>query len=193
MADGTMKSGYDLQVGDEIKTIDIPNPENINNASTTANYLINMETFLDGVVYSTNKVTSKRRIDVSVETAQITFTDGTDWFDTVSSSYLIYENNEIQFKRISELVAGNILLLVDTSDTLNVQITQKTVQSVDVVGIEFSGWIIGVEREHLFLTSTANSTSNSSFVSIEHNYCDFDWQCPKGQVCNNNFCIGLAY
>ena len=79
-----------------IKTIDIPNAENIDNAGTMTNYQINMETFLSGVTYSTNKVTFKKRIDVAVEIVEINFNDYTDWLDTMNSSYLVYENDEIK-------------------------------------------------------------------------------------------------
>jgi hypothetical protein len=189
MADGTPKSGLDLQVGDVIRTIDIPNPENSDTTNVTVNYQIDMETFLDGVVFSTNRVTNKQRIDVSVETAQITFTDGTDWFDTINSSYLIYEDNEIQFKKIGDLIEGNVVLLIDISDETNVQIIQKTVQTVNVVGVEFSGWIIEVERTHLFLTSNGNPTTSTTpyYVTIEHN-CFFDSDCGKGGQCINGDC-----
>lgn len=192
MADGTPKSGLDLQVGDILRTIDIPNPENSDTRDATVNYQIDMETFLNGVVFSTNKVTNKQRIDVSVETAQITFTDGTDWFDTINSTYLIYEGNEIKFKRIGDLIEGNVVLLIDISDETNVQTIQKTVQTVNVVGIEFSGWIIEVERVHLFLTSNGNPTTPPTpyYVTIEHNQaCGRGLPpCPKGFQCNFGQC-----
>ena len=102
MADNTMKSGLDLQVGDLVKTIDIPNAENVDNWNVQVNYQIDMETFLNGVTYSANKVTSKTRVDVVVEIMEINFSDGTNWFDTINSSYLIYENNEIKFKMFND-------------------------------------------------------------------------------------------
>jgi hypothetical protein len=206
MADGTTKSGLDLQVGDLIKTIDIPNVENINNKDILANYQINMETFLSGVTYSTNKVTNKQRIDVAVDIAEIGFDDGTDWFDTLNSSYLVYENNEIKFKKIKDFVEGDIVLLINTSDNQNVQIQQKIVQTITVKEEELSGWTIGVERAHLFLTSaTPNNTSVSYFAgiehfsAIEHNCSCFCFStvfgsiscrgCGKGQSCNGCTCV----
>ena len=197
MGDGTPKSGYDLQVGDIIKTIDVPNAENVNTVDDLVNYHIDMDTFLSGVTYSTNKVISKKRIDASVENAVITFTDETNWYDTVSSSYLVYENDEIKFKKIQDFVTGDIVVLIDTTDQTNVQIVNKTVQSVNIEDISFSGWIIGVERAHLFLTSNGNPTTSTVpyFVSIEHNVfqCESDpWggqgTCPKGQCCQNGAC-----
>jgi hypothetical protein len=200
MADGTTKSGLDLQVGDLIKTIDIPNAENINNKDVLANYQINMETFLSDVTYSTNKVTHKKRIDITIGIAEINFNDDTNWFDTLNSSYLVYENNEIKFKKIKDFVEGDIVLLINTSDNQNVQIQQKTVQTITIKEEEFSGWSIGVERAHLFLTSsTPNNTSVSYFAGIEHFaavehnctcFCSatyfggfYCFGCAKGQFC----------
>lgn len=205
MADGTTKSGLDLQVGDLLRTIDIPNADNIDAVNVLANYQIDMQTFLDGVVYSTNRVTNKNRINVNVEIAKITFTDETNWFDTINSSYLIYENNEIKFVKIMDFVPGNVVLLIDTSEYENVQIVEKTVQSINIISEEFSGWTIGVERAHLFLTSTGNPTNPtvsyvSYFAAVEHNQFSCfstpsygQGSCPKGQCCGPmgvcNYCI----
>ena len=195
MADDTMKSGLDLQVGDLVKTIDIPNPQNADARNIMVNYQIDMETFLSGVTYSTNKVTSKRRIDIVVEVMEINFSDGTNWFDTTNSSYLIYENNEIKFKKIMDFVEGDIVILIDTSDSQNVQTQQKVVQTTTLKKEEFSGWTIAVEREHLFLTVTSPNTTNVSFANVsfaavEHNSCSciYDTTCGKGYFCFRCIC-----
>jgi hypothetical protein len=197
MADGTPKSGYDLQIGDIIKTIDIPNAENVNTLDELVNYRIDMDTFLSGVVYSTNKVIAKKRIDSSVENAVITFTDGTNWYDTINSKYLVYENDEIKFKKIGNFIAGDIVVLIDTSDESNVQIVEKTVQSIDIADVAFSGWTIEVERAHLFLTANGDPTTSTVpyYVSIEHNNVSCfgtpyggQGSCSKGFCCNGTSC-----
>jgi hypothetical protein len=200
MADGTTKSGLDLQVGDLLRTIDIPNAENIDAVNVLADYQINMQTFLDGVVYSTNRVVGKKRIDIRVDIAEITFTDETKWFDTINSSYLINENDGIKFKKIMDFVPGDIVLLIDTSEYENVQIVEKTVQSINIIDEEFSGWTIEVERAHLFLTSTGNPTVSyvSYFAAVEHNSVSCfgtpyggQGSCPKGFCCNG-VCLACA-
>jgi hypothetical protein len=127
-----------------------------------------------------------------VDMAEITFTDGTNWFDTINSSYLIYENNEIKFVKIMDFVPGNIVLLINTSDDENVQIVEKTVQSINIAGEEFSGWTIGVERAHLFLTSTGNPTVSyvSYFAAVEHNLATCFNSSTAGDQgsCNKGFC-----
>ena len=196
MADGSPKSGYDLQVGDIIKTIDVPNNENVNVADELVNYHIDMDTFLSGVTYSTNKVIYKERINGTVEKAVIEFTDATDWYDTINSNYLVYENNEIKFKKIADFVAGDIVLLINITGGDTIQIVNKTVQSVNVIESTFTGWNITVERAHLFLTSAGNPLNSEVpyFVSIEHNSGPGETcvgtpyggqgSCPKGYCCN---------
>jgi hypothetical protein len=204
MSDGSPKSGYDLQVGDIIKTIDVPNAQNVNVADELVNYHIDMDTFLNGVTYSTNKVIYKERINGTVEKVVIEFTDATNWFDTINSNYLVYENNEIKFKKISDFVAGDVVLLINTTDTDTIQIVNKIVQSVNVIESTFTGWNITVQRAHLFLTSAGNPLNSAVpyFVSIEHNSgegedCIGDpWggqgTCTKGFCCNSGTCNACA-
>ena len=121
---------------------------------------------------------------------EINFSDGTNWFDTTNSSYLVYENNEIKFKKIMDFVEGDIVILVDTSNSQNVQIQQKIVQSTTLKEKEFSGWTISVEREHLFLTVTSPNATNVSFAAVEHNECNCidDTTCGKGYRCFRCIC-----
>jgi hypothetical protein len=100
-----------------------------------------------------------------------------------------------------DFIPGNVVLLIDTSEYENVQIVEKTVQSINIVDQEFSGWTIGVERAHLFLTSTGNPTISdvSYFAAVEHNVFNCfstpyggQGSCTKGFCCNNgecNYCI----
>jgi len=200
MADGSFKTALDLQVGDLLKTIDIPNPNEANTISELVNYDITYNTFLTGTTYSTNAVTSKQRVSQIVNYVRINFTDNTFWEDTNSSNYLIVRNDNVMFISLghdishpeSTIQIGDSVILLDTTDG-NFSPILKEVQSVTVTKQIFDGWIIGVEREHLFLTQTSN---NTSFVSIEHNVgCSDDSQactqggCPKGLFCNRRYTI----
>jgi len=192
LADGTRKSGLDLQIGDILKTIDIPNPNNVDESGTTTNYQINLEEFLSGSVYSTNAVTKKERIETLTNIVLINFKDGTNWSDTDNSSYLVYSENEIKFKKIFDLVEGDIVLLIDTNDLNTIQIVQKEVDFITKVKEIFEGWIIEVERRHLFLTATDGPNNISpSFVAIEHNQaCKSSKTCttPPDNCCYKNEC-----
>ena len=178
MADGTFKTGLDLQVGDIIRTIDIPNATNVDSSNETVNYLIDLETFVSGSTYSTNVVTGKARVDVTTSIIEILFSDGSTWEDTFTSKYLVERENEVRFISLNDLMGGDLVLLIDTSDDTNVKVVPKLVESTTILNKEFSGWVIAVERRHLFLTVTDSGTQNLSFAAIEHNFP----ACFAGQV-----------
>jgi len=186
LADGTLKSGLDLQVGDVVKTINIPNANDVEmEEDDVKNYNIDYTTFADGVTYNSNVVTNKTRVDAYVKMSTIEFEDGTNWSDSSNSRYLILNDGLIKFKRLDSLVAGDVVLLVNTSNESNVSIEQKVVTSSNIVSEKFSGWVITVERTHLFLTKTNNSITNStSFAAIEHNNTPCYVICNKGECCN---------
>ena len=192
MEDGSFKTGLDLQIGDMVKTIDIPNPFNVNKHNETVNYRISFEELESGTTYSSNRVTNKRRINKFYHIVKITFTDGSDWLDTENSKYLSKKDGEIRFliltdNELSEnkLSVGDRVVLLDTnSDTPT--FIEKEVANIEHIREFFGGWIITVENEALFLTRSSeedgvtNMVSNS-FVAIEHNY--------TGQTCSRADCI----
>ena len=167
MADGTFKIASDLNVDDVIKTIDIPNPNGVDNASYTSNFGITYEELISGTTYSTNRITALKRVNKLSYFYELTFDDDSTWEDTGISSYLIERNNEVQFENLFDVVNGDVVLLLNTTDGL-MNFVRKTVVSVTQIKKVFTGWFISVERAHLFLTKTT-STNNESFVSIEHN------------------------
>ena len=169
MGDGTFKTGLDLQIGDIIRTIDIPNASNVDSLNEAVNYKIDLDTFISGSTYSTNVVTAKSRLDTTTKITEILFSDGSTWEDTITSFYLVERDNEVRFIRLSDLVSGDIVLLIDTSDNTNVKVVPKLVESTTTLDKEFSGWIMEVERRHLFLTVTDDNTQNLSYAAIEHN------------------------
>ena len=191
MADGTFKTALDLQVGDEIKTIDIPNPNNENVADEDVNYEIDINQLIAGSTYSTNKVTAKRRFHRKTNIATIQFQDNTTWSDISESRYLIEREGIIRFIRIGALKTGDIVLLIDTaSDVLS--FIQKIVNNVTKEFSIIEGWGITVEREHLFLTKSDES-STTSYVAIEHNgagdYCFCGgYYDPPCSSCGNGAC-----
>jgi hypothetical protein len=197
MGDGSFKTGLDLQVGDIIRTVDIPNATNVDSINETVNYKIDLDTFVSGSTYSTNVVTNKSRVDVATNIVEITFTDDSTWEDTEYSYYLVERDNEVRFIKLNDLLVGDIVILIDTTNPTTLFVQLKTVQSVSPIRKEFSGWVISVERKHLFLTVTNSSTENLSFAAIEHNvtYCGFQtdcggaqFTCPKSQRCYGGVC-----
>ena len=182
LGDGTFKTGLELQVGDIVRTIDIPNAANVDSRNEAVNYLIDLDTFISGATYSTNVVTAKSRIDTTTPIVEISFSDGSTWEDTALSFYLVERANEVRFIKLKDLVGGDVVLLIDTSDNTNVKVVPKLVESTTTLNKEFSGWIMTVERRHLFLTVTDGSTQNLSYAAIEHNGANcspYTGQCPN--------------
>jgi hypothetical protein len=200
MADGSFKTGLDLQVGDLIKTIDIPNPFNVNKANEVANYKISFEELEAGTTYSTNVVTHKKRFDTYSNIVKLTFTDGSDWLDTDSSKYLSEKDGEIRFLAITNNphnpnrlnVGDKIILLYTISEEPT--FVEKEVAAIEFTQEFFGGWAITVEREHLFLTR-ASAEDDISYVAIEHNLrscgrrdCTVQASCPKLYICCYGYC-----
>ena len=204
LADGTFKTALELEVGDVLKTIDIPNPNNVNLEEETADFNITWETFSTGVTYSSNVLTGKKRVSTLVSYVRLDFTDGTSWEDTANSNYLINRDNTIRFVSLQydetepydySLKLNDKVILIDTTDS-NINFVEKTVSAITKTNIVFTGWVLTVENAHLFLTQTSD---NTSFVSIEHNAACFDdvvfcsrTQCSKTQYCTRagNPCEG---
>jgi hypothetical protein len=205
MSDGTFKTAIDLEIGDIIKTIDIPNPFNVESTSETTNYFIDYATLVSGTTYSTNKVLNKVKVNRLTTLVDIEFEDGSNWKDTESSHYLVERDNQIKFIPIDTLIANDKIILIDTTNQNNVTFVEKIVKSLNKTQDFFTGWAITVERTHLFLTKTQTNTSNS-YVTIEHNlgYCNpqksgCSWcsafgcpDCPKGRTCMSHTCVNYT-
>ena len=199
MVDGTFTTGLDLQVGDVVRTIDIPNATNVDSKEETVNYKIDLDTFISGSTYSSNTITKKERVDTTAFMVEILFTDNSTWEDTDSSYYLVEREDEVRFIPLKELISGDIVILIDTTNTSSVGIVEKIVQSTTLITKEFGGWLITVERSHIFLTVTNSSTENISFAAIEHNtgescsgkypvYGCGSGGCPTTDYCNGSTC-----
>lgn len=204
MADGTMKTGLDLQIGEYIKTINIPNLFDVIKIEETVNYKISFTDLQNNTTYSTNKVNNKVWIDTYCDVVKLKFTDGTDWLDTKSSYYLSTRNNEVRFLSLvnnsnSEynLSIGDSIILLDATNETPLFV-EKEVIEIEYTKEFFGGWIITVENESLFLTR-ASDENDISYVAIEHNEacsvgggtCDVDQgSCPKNQVCLCNSTCG---
>jgi hypothetical protein len=201
MADGLFKTALELQIGDSVKTIQI-------SGSSIDNYLakefgLSYDSLVSETVYTTNIVTNKQKVNVLTFLNTLTFEDNSTWEDTMGSAYLIDREGVIKFERLFNVIAGDVVLLLNTTDN-NVNFTRKTVVTNIQSKRVFSGWFISVETAMLFLTKTAGSTNNESFVSIEHNFqscpnatcpnhCYYTCpSCPKNMTCSYGYCFPLC-
>lgn len=206
MADGTLKTALNLQVGDVIKTIEIPNG---NESGTSIDSYIATEfgltydTLVTSAVYTTNVITKKQKVNTLTFINELTFEDGSTWEDTMGSRYLMERGGTVKFEFLFNMIAGDVVLLLNTTDD-NINFERKTVTSNIQEKRVFSGWFISVETAMLFLTKTAGSTNNESFVSVEHNYvpcpnytctnhCYYSCpSCPKNQTCAYGTCFPIC-
>ena len=203
LADGTLKTALDLQVGDIIKTIEIPNENGLNiDSYISQQFGLEYNTLASTAVYSSNIITAKQKVNFLTFLNELTFEDNSTWEDTMDSKYLIDRGGTVIFQPLFNLVVGDVVLLLDTTDN-NINFVRKTITSNTQHKRVFSGWFISVDKSMLFLTKTAGSTNNQSYVSIEHNddYCgcpnancgDACVDCPKGQpYCYFNTCTDNA-
>jgi hypothetical protein len=204
MADGTFKTALDLQVGDVIKTIEIPNANGTSvDSYISSEFGLSYSTLLTDAIYTTNTVTHKQRVNILSFMNELTFEDGSTWIDTMGSRYLIDREGVVMFKSLFDIFVGDVVLLLNTTDD-NINFTRKTVTTNVQTKQVFSGWYISVETAMLFLTKTAESTNNESFVSVEHNfypcpnyacinYCGAACpSCPKNMSCQYSSCFPLC-
>ena len=198
MADGSFKTALDLQIGDSIKTIQI-------SGSSIDTYLssdfgLTYTALVNETTYTTNTITNKQKINTLTWTRELVFDDNSTWEDTMGSLYLIDRAGVVMFEPLFNIVAGDVVLLLNTTDNI-VNFTRKTVVTNTEFKRVFSGWFISVETSMLFLTKTEGSTNNESFVSIEHNYVscpqgaciscgNYCPSCPKGQGCQTDSTCG---
>jgi hypothetical protein len=209
MADGTTKTAEELSIGDYVKTIDIPNPFDVNNYDELVNYGITFEELQNGTTYSSNKITKKQKISNWCYVTKLNFTDNTDWLDTEGSRYLSIKNNQTRFLTLRQtspeentLKVGDSIILLNTSDDEAPSFIQKEVASIERLSQFFGGYTIEVERKHLFLTKAA-AEDTVSYVAIEHNNvtcyegywsgCIYSIFCGKStpRCCGNTYtCVG---
>jgi hypothetical protein len=191
MADGTFKTALDLQIGDDLKTIDIPNPNNVDIINENVNYEIDINELISNSTYSTNKITNKRRVHRRASVINIQFQDTTTWSDVSESRYLVERDGIVGFIKIGALKSGDIVILIDTSSS-ELSFIQKIVNTIERTYSIFEGWILTVERQHLFLTKS-DENSTTSYVAIEHNaqgdYCFCGgYYDPPCSSCGNGAC-----
>lgn len=184
MSDGTFKTALELQIGDVIKTIEIPNENGLNIRDfISSNDGLTYDTLLSTTVYSSNTVIYKQKVDALTFINTLIFEDGSTWEDTMGSRYMLSRNGMITFESMFDILVGDVILLLDTTDN-DVKFVEKTVVSNKQYKRIFSGWFITVDKASLFLTKTS-STNNESYVSVEANVgepCNLG-SCPCYTVC----------
>jgi TPP-dependent trihydroxycyclohexane-1,2-dione (THcHDO) dehydratase len=142
-------------------------------------------------------------VNTFVHYVTITFTDGTTWEDTETSSYLVLRNNMVRFCELEiapenakeedcRIKIGDQMILINSQDDVLTTIL-KEISKIETTKQMFGGWEITVEKEHLFLTKAEDSTS--SYVAIEHNIACAKACCtPPCAMCSSpNVCCSTKH
>lgn len=157
MSDGTWKSAKDLKVGDSVKSLDLGDT-NIRHTGDVKISVDEISNFSEAVVDFLTRTRGFR------DFVEIEFKDGSTWFDTGKSAYMLKSGKQVKFVNIEDLKKGDTVYFLDT-ETL--KLGTRTVESaanvrkyVDTYNVELSG-------NHVFFSRGAGETS--AFASIEHN------------------------
>lgn len=183
MADGTFKTALDLQVGDTLKSIIIPNPDNVDLTNNTVNYHIDLNTLLTGSTFSQSILLKKDLISEISLITKLYFSDGTIWYDTEYSSYLVNFNNEVRFMHITDIPLNITILMINTSNMDTLQFVEKTIINKTIERTVITGWEITVSNDHIFLTGDEDNM-DANFLAIEHNASD-------NAICDNGGCASI--
>lgn len=198
MADGTWKPVEEIQVGDEIKSLDVPTQGGVDIKHHVEDYNISFEELEDGSSFSTAAIKSifpNRKIATKVN---LKFTDGTDWWDTENSSYptIDPEDGTVWFRTLDMLNVGDkVILLVQAEDFEEPIFVEKEIAEIEESREVVEGYQLSVDGSHLFLSKTVGETE--AYVSIEHNttvveYCNFGANCYNPTKLDGSSCGGVS-
>ena len=130
---------------------------------------INLETFNSGATYVTDQILAVKYLNTLTRLVNITFTDGSVWSDGEIVYFLTYTNNDVKWKLANQLVVGDSLIAVDLNNETSFFADLKTVQSIETKKDFFTGWVISVENDHLFIVK--DTTHNNTFaLFFVHNW-----------------------
>jgi len=166
MADGSIKIFDDIVVGDQVKSIAIPDlddDEVIANMNTwTGSFQNFSENFYVTSSQVIDKIESQELSDLFI---RITFEDGTQWDDNETSHILVKEGDNIRFKTVNDFVVGDV---VECIETINYTLVHKTVSNLNIIFKEnIRLGEINVEAKDVFLPLVANN-----LAVIQHNVCN---------------------
>lgn len=174
MADDSWKTAKELEVGDEVKAITVPTERDVDIRQHTGDYNISFDQLQDESEFVVNEVTNKVEIEGWFDETVMYFTDGTDWFDSDTSSYPVLdpEDGTVMFKDVKDIVAGDkvILLAAGSVDLQIPEFALKEVESTEKRRVLQKGYSISLDGNHLFLSKTSEDAE--AYIAIEHNIGD---------------------
>lgn len=169
MSDGSWKRADEIQEGDFVKSLNVPySGSDIKKHIGDLN--ITFEELQEGSTYVEAEVNLIRKTDAFVSKIHITFEDGTDWYDTAKSSYLMQDpsgDGSMVFTTLDTVQPGTIVTLVDTSIASMPVYVQKVVQTVEETREQIVGYQLSLGGPYIFITR--EESVDVGYASIEHN------------------------
>lgn len=190
MADGTWKPVEELQVGDEVLSLGVPVEEGVDIKEHIGDYNISIEELRQGSKYQKAEVSSKLKATAYIDKVKVTFEDGTDWWDTGISSYMVLDPTDgtVMFQTINKLVQGQVVLLLDVEASKESPVyVEKVVSGIEIERKEAVGYQLSLDGPYIFLSRELSN--NLAYASIEHNAVDIGGKVlcklPAGESCNS--------
>ena len=178
MADGSRKSFAELEVGDSVKSINIPSlPVNETEykveewTGSHTDFTTNFAVSETAIVVKTTQTTSDLFIRITLE-------DDIVWDDLPVTHLLVKNDDVIRFKNVNNLQIGDVLELFSTETET---IVNKTITNLEILFKENE--VVGtmdVEPLDLFLPLVTNS-----FAIVQHNACNANFCSNFGGQCYN--------
>lgn len=174
MADGSWKKIQDLEVGEKVKSLEIPAKEGFDINTHTGDYGISMEELENKTYYIENEIEDIRKISGFEVTEIFKFTDGTDWYDTPYSSYpTINSEGKVEFKTLRSLKVGDQVILISIKDTESPRFVTKEIAGItEERSLLENKYSIRLNGSHLFISRT--SEDEQAYAAIEHNAASYE-------------------
>ena len=187
MSDGSWKAIEDIQLGDKVKSLEIPEKEGYDSDNHTGNYGITVEELETETRYIGNTITAIHKLGRFDNIVTFTFTDDTDWYDTDYSSYpTVNAEGEVEFKTLKRIQKGDKVILINIKDIESPKFVVKEVKTISTTRrLLNSGYTVELGGSHLFISRT--SSDQQAYAAIEHNeeqYTATGTTCTDVYACN---------
>lgn len=190
MSDGTIKNMDTLNLGDSIKTLDIPNvPQDEENV---LEWKANYSSFSGTPVETLTTVEAKESTNAIEWLTNVTLEDGIEFSDITNSIVLVRKQNEldeVRFDSFLNITVGDFFVLYDLDKK---EYIQKQVEKIEYSYENIKVHTVDVEPIDTFLTTQEN-VETPTYAMIQHNppiACQ-GWCCSVG-IYNAYSCLNYG-
>lgn len=189
MSDDTWKPVEELAVGDLVKSLDVPSKD-ADIKKHTEDYNVPLEELEADSSFSSNRVVRILQKETVTTVVAFKFADGTDWQDTVNSSYPTIDPKDgtVWFRTLDMLKVGDKIILLEANNLEKPTFSVKEITEIERKRKIAKGFGLTLDGSHLFITKSPGESE--AYVAIEHNAdtaeCDLpgsgSWICSCSNV-----------